>query len=172
MFIHKQTDIYNLKKTPLKLRKQFLKLHKYVFHFLSPERRVWRHPGLRVPLQTPPDEVEEERVVASLERRLQLPRTRRAPRLAPAGPAAVQDGGAVREGRSSAVPDGTFHHFIFKHFLEQTHKILNWVCRFRFHLCRVLWNCNLFVHVYKRIKKLFYRLQTYVLTLTSDTPSS
>ena len=35
-----------------------------------PERGVGRHPRGRVPLQAPPDEVQEERVVASLQRSL------------------------------------------------------------------------------------------------------
>ena len=62
------------------------------------------HPGGRVPLQAPPDEVEEQRVVAALEGRLQFPGAGRPPRLAPSRPATVQNGGSVRQGGGGTVP--------------------------------------------------------------------
>jgi len=47
------------------------------------ERGVGRHSRRRIPLQTPTDEVQEERIVATLERRLELPGAGGPPRLAP-----------------------------------------------------------------------------------------
>ena len=66
--------------------------------------RVGRHPGGGVPLQTPADEVEEQRVVAALQCGLQLPRAGRAARLASPRPPAVQHGCPVRQRRRRAVP--------------------------------------------------------------------
>ena len=66
--------------------------------------RVGRHPGGGVPLQTPADEVEEQRVVAALQCGLQLPRAGRAARLASPRPPAVQHGSPVRQRRRRAVP--------------------------------------------------------------------
>jgi hypothetical protein len=60
-------------------------------------------PRCRVPLETSPDKVEEERVVAALERRLQFARARRSARLPAPRPAAVQDSRVVRQRRDRAV---------------------------------------------------------------------
>jgi len=70
--------------------------------------RVGRHPGGGVPLQTPADEVEEQRVVAALQCGLQLPRAGRAARLASPRPPAVQHGCPVRQRRRRAVPRVAF----------------------------------------------------------------
>ena len=64
------------------------------------------HSRRGVPLQAASDKVEEERVVAALERGLELAGAGRAARLsAPA--AAVQHGRPVRQGRGCAVPGVT-----------------------------------------------------------------
>ena len=68
-----------------------------------PEGGVGRHPGGGLPLQTPADEVKEERVVAPLEGGLKLPGAGGAAGLASPGPAAIEYGGAVREGGGRAV---------------------------------------------------------------------
>ena len=68
-----------------------------------PEGGVGRHPGGGLPLQTPADEVKEERVVAPLEGGLKLPGAGGAAGLASPGPAAIEDGSAVREGGGRAV---------------------------------------------------------------------
>ena len=68
-----------------------------------PEGGVGCHPGGGLPLQAPPDEVKEERVVAPLEGGLKLPGAGGAAGLASPGPAAIEDGGAVREGGGRAV---------------------------------------------------------------------
>ena len=68
-----------------------------------PQGRVGSHPGRRVPLQASPDEVEEQRVVAAFEGGLELPGTGGTAGFASPGPAAVENRGAVREGRGRAV---------------------------------------------------------------------
>ena len=68
-----------------------------------PEGGVGRHPGGGLPLQTPADEVKEERVVAPLEGGLKLPGAGGAAGLASPGPAAIEDSCAVREGGGRAV---------------------------------------------------------------------
>ena len=66
--------------------------------------RVGRHPGRGIPLQTPADEVQEQRVVAPLQRSLQLPGAGRPARLASPRPPAVQHCRPVRQRRRRAVP--------------------------------------------------------------------
>ena len=66
--------------------------------------RVGRHPGGGIPLQTPADEVQEQRVVAPLQRSLQLPGAGRPARLASPRPPAVQHCRPVRQRRRRAVP--------------------------------------------------------------------
>ena len=68
-----------------------------------PEGGVGRHPGGGLPLQTPADEVKEERVVAPLEGGLKLPGAGGAAGLASPGPAAIEYGCAVRESGGRAV---------------------------------------------------------------------
>lgn len=65
---------------------------------------VRSHPGCRVPLQTSPDKVKEQRVVTTLESCLQFPWSRGPARFASPASASVEDCGAVRKGRGCAVP--------------------------------------------------------------------
>lgn len=66
--------------------------------------RVRSHPGGGVPLQTPPDKVEEQRVVTAFEGGLELAAAGRAARLPPPRPPAVQHRRPVRQGGGGAVP--------------------------------------------------------------------
>jgi len=75
------------------------------------EGRVGRHPGGGLPLQTPPDEVKEERVITTLEGGLQLPGAGGPPGLASPRPASVEDCGAVREGGGRAVARVAFRGY-------------------------------------------------------------
>lgn len=65
------------------------------------------HSRRGVPLQAASDKVEEERVVAALERGLELAGAGRAARLSAPAAAAVQHGRPVRQGRGCAVPGVT-----------------------------------------------------------------
>lgn len=79
---------------------------------------------LRVPLQAAADEVDEERVVAALERLLEVARAGRAAQLAAARGAAAQRDGAVGHGDRLAVPRQPFRADEVLRALPGAHHVL------------------------------------------------